>query len=78
MNTLAKTVLVTILFLIAVSSLGATSAENTAVMRLAAYIPKNTTSTRYDKGFAMEAYTYNFSYSMRQVAGTKVFFVMAM
>ncbi|NBK21179.1 MAG: hypothetical protein EOM68_04035 [Spirochaetia bacterium] len=77
MNRLAKTVLVTILVMIAASSLWAASAEHFAVIRLAAYIPGSTTSTRYDEDFTMEANAYNFSYSMQQVARTKIFLVMA-
>ena len=51
--------------------------KETAVIRLAAYIPEKTSSTRYDKGFFVESNAYNFSYSMQQIASTKVFFVIA-
>lgn len=80
MKKLAKTVLAPILLALVASCLWAApmkETKETAVIRLAAYIPEKTSSTRYDKGFFVESNAYNFSYSMQQIASTKVFFVIA-
>ncbi len=77
MKQLAKTVLMTILLAIGASSLWAAPMKETASIRLTAYIPENATVTMYYEGFFVESYAYKFSYSMQQVARTKVFSVMA-
>lgn len=77
MKKLAKTVLVTILLAIAATSLFAVSGNETAVIRLTAYVPERTTFNTFDDEFVVASNAYNFSYSVRQLASTKMLFVTA-
>ena len=77
MKKLAKTLAVTLLLAIAATSLFAANGNETAVLRLTAYIPEKTTFTTTDDEFVVESNAYNFTYSIQEMARTKMFFVMA-
>jgi hypothetical protein len=74
---LAKTLLVTILLALAASSLFAINGNETAVLRLTAYVPEKTTFNTFDDEFIVASNAYNFSYSVQQMTGTKMLFVVA-
>ena len=77
MKKVAITVVMIILFALVASSLSAFAMKETAVIRLTAFMPENTTFTKYDDDFFVGSYPYNFSYSIEQDARTKIFTVMA-
>ncbi len=73
-----KTLLVTMILALAASSLSAATLKYTSVMRLGAYIPKTLATTIHEEGVAIDAYAYTFSYSVKQVADTRVLYVVAL
>ncbi len=77
MKKLAKIVLVALLLAIAATSLFAANANETAVLRLTAYVPEKSTFNTFDDDFVVQSNTNNFSYSIQQWAGTKMLFVVA-
>ncbi len=77
MKKLAKTLAITILLAIAATSLFAASGNETAVLRLTAYIPERTSFNTLDDEFVVESNSYNFSYSVQESASTKMLFVVA-
>jgi len=77
MKRIAKTLLVTILLAVAATSLFAVSGNETAVIRLTAYVPERTTFNTFNDEFIVASNTYNFSYSVQQMSSTKMLFVIA-
>ena len=77
MKKLAKTILVAILLSLAATSLFAISGNETAVIRLTAYVPEKTTFTTFEDEFIVATNAHNFSYSVQQWAGTKMLMVVA-
>ncbi len=77
MNKLAKTLLVTIILAIAATSLFAAKGNETAVLRLKAYIAEKTTFNTLDDEFVVASNAHNFSYSVQQWADTKMLIVVA-
>lgn len=77
MKKLAITVALLILMAMAASSLFAANANQTAVLRLTAYIPEKTTFTTFDDMFVVDSNAYNFTYSVTEEARTKVLLVIA-
>jgi len=77
MKKLAMTLLVIILLATAASSLFAISGNETAVLRLTAYVPERTTFNTFDDEFVVASNASNFSYSVQQMASTKMLFVTA-
>lgn len=77
MKKLAKVAVITILLAIATTSLFAANANETAVIRLTAYIPEKTTFTTYDDQFVVESNVHNFSYEVYESSRTKMLVVKA-
>jgi len=77
MKKLAKTLAITLLLAIAATSLFAANGNETAVLRLTAYIPEKTTFQTFDDEFIVDSNVYNFSYSVQQLANTKMLYVVA-
>ncbi|MBI9094439.1 MAG: hypothetical protein JEY71_06120 [Sphaerochaeta sp.] len=77
MKKLAKTLAITLLLVIAATSLFAANANETAVLRLTAYIPEKTTFQTFDNEFVVDSNAYNFTYSVQQWANTKMLFIVA-
>jgi len=77
MKKLAMTLLVTILLATAASSLFAISGNETAVLRLTAYVPERTTFNTFDDEFVVASNASNFSYSVQEFASTRMLFVVA-
>lgn len=77
MKKLAKAVVVTILLAIATTSLFAANANDTAVIRLTAYIAPKTTFTTFDDSFVVESNAHNFTYAVQEINRTKLLFVVA-
>ncbi|MBI9095723.1 MAG: hypothetical protein JEY71_12675 [Sphaerochaeta sp.] len=77
MKKLAKTLAITLLLAIAASSLFAATGNETAVLRLTAYIPEKTTFQTFDDEFVVDSNAFNFTYSVQQWANTKMLYVVA-
>ncbi|MDT4762059.1 hypothetical protein [Sphaerochaeta sp. PS] len=77
MKKLATTLTIIILLAVATSSLFSANANNTAVLRLTAYIAEKTTITANDDGFIITSNTDNFSYSVQENANARMLFVVA-
>ncbi len=77
MKKLAKHLAITLLLVIAATSLFAANKNETAVLRLTAYIHEKTTFQTFDDGFVVDSNAYNFSYSVQQLANTRMLFVVA-
>ena len=77
MKKLVKTLAITLLLAIAATSLFAANGNETAVLRLTAYIPEKTTFQTVDDEFIVDSNAYNFSYSVQQWASTKMLHVVA-
>ncbi|NBK20694.1 MAG: hypothetical protein EOM68_01555 [Spirochaetia bacterium] len=77
MKKLAKTLAVVLLLVLATTSLFAANGNETAVLRLTAYISEKTTFNTSDDEFIVASNAHNFSYSVQQWAGTKMLFVVA-
>jgi len=77
MKKLAKTLAITLLLAIAATSLFAATQNETAVLRLTAFIPERTTFNTFDDEFVVESNSYNFSYSVQEFASTRMLFVVA-
>ena len=77
MKKLAKTLAITLLLALAATSLFAANGNETAVLRLTAYIPEKTTFQTFDDEFIVDSNVYNFSYSVQQLANTKMLYVVA-
>ncbi|MGB4407078.1 MAG: hypothetical protein WBI82_09500 [Sphaerochaeta sp.] len=77
MKKLAKTLAITLLLVIAATSLFAANKNETAVLRLTAYIPEKTTFQTFDDEFIVNSNAYNFSYSVQQLANTRMLYVVA-
>lgn len=77
MKKLAKTVAVIILLAIASTSLFAANANETAVLRLTAYIAEKTTFTTHEDFFVVESNANNFTYTVQESNRTKMLLVTA-
>lgn len=77
MKKFAATLIITILLIVTATSLSAANGNETAVLRLTAYIPEKTTFNTFDDEFVVASNAYNFSYSIQEWASTKMLFVVA-
>ncbi len=77
MKKTAKTLLVTVILAIAATSLFAANGNETAVLRLTAYIAEKTTFSTLDDEFVVASNAHNFSYSVQQWADTKMLMIVA-
>ncbi len=77
MKKLAITLAVTILLALSASSLFAANGNETAVLRLTAYIPERTTFNTFDDEFVVASNANNFSYSIQEWDSTKMLIVVA-
>ncbi len=77
MKKFAKTLFMTILLSLAATSLFAISGNETAVIRLTAYVPEKSTFTIGDDDCIVASNAHNFSYSVQQWANTKMLYVVA-
>ncbi len=77
MKKLGKVVAVIILLAIASTSLFAATGNETAVLRLTAYIAEKTTFTTHDDMFIIESNANNFSYEVQETSRTKMLLVTA-
>ncbi len=77
MKKLVKVVVITVLLAIASTSLFAALANETAVIRLTAYIAEKTTFTTFDDMFVVESNAHNFTYTVQETSRTKMLFVVA-
>ena len=77
MKKLAKTLAVIVLLAIVATSLFAANGNETAVLRLTAYVPEKTTFNTFDDEFIVASNAYNFSYSVQQSSNTKMLLVVA-
>ena len=77
MKKLARTLAITLLLVVAATSLFAANGNETAVLRLTAYIAEKTTFQTFNDEFVVDSNAYNFSYSVQEWANTKMLFVVA-
>ncbi len=77
MKKLAQTILLILLLALATTSLFAANGNETAVLKLTAYIPEKTTFNTFEDEFIVASNAYNFSYSVQQWDSTKMLMVIA-
>ena len=77
MKKLAKTLAVIVLLAIVATSLFAANGNETAVLRLTAYVPEKTTFNTFDDEFIVASNAYNFSYTVQQSSNSKMLLVVA-